>query len=341
MTQDLSTRLDLLAASDRFKSRASGLTLSDGSRRETCGEGWWHDALWALAHAETVVAWGADPGNVQAALIAGEVTTALPEPALKDRAAAARIRTARRVFQPLFTLGLAPSERDALRATLTTGEAAVLADDWPEAHDHAMALLDRRPPASSPEFRARLAFVMEADLLKSGTRATPLVDNSRKERTGEHCWQVALAAVLMADAAAEPVRVAEAVAMLLIHDLVEIDAGDAPIHGDFDAEALALAEARAARRIFGLLPEAQGSALHRLWDVFEAAETAEARYAKALDRMLPVLINLESGGGSWIDYDVTRAQLEARVAGKVMAGAPGVWLALKPRIDAWFAENAV
>ena len=339
--QDLSARLDLLAASDRFKTRPSGLTLCDGSRRETAGEGWWHDALWALAHAETVADWGADPAGVQAALLAGEVPCDLPEPALTDRAAAARIRSARRVFQPLFTLGLAPPERDALRAALTTGEAAFLADDWPEAHGHAMALLERQPPASSPEFRARLAFVMEADLLKSGTRATPLIDNSRKERTGEHCWQVALAALVMRDAAVQPVRLAEAVAMLLIHDLVEIDAGDAPIHGSHDAEALALAEEKAARRIFGLLPEVQGTALRRLWEVFEAAETAEALYAKALDRALPVLINLESGGGSWRDYEVTRAQLETRVAGKVRAGAPGVWEAMRPRIDAWFSENAV
>jgi len=128
--------------------------------------------------------------------------------------------------------------------------------------------------------------------------------------------------------------------MLLLHDLVEIDAGDVPIHSDKarDATAQIAAEQAAANRIFGLLPPDQCNEFRALWDEFEAATTDDAIFAKSIDRVQPVISNLQSGGASWRDYNVTRAQVQTRVGDKVMRGAPAIWRALASQIDAWFAR---
>ena len=99
------------------------------------------------------------------------------------------------------------------------------------------------------------------------------------------------------------------------------------------------AETEAASRLFGILPDEQTKEFRCLWDEFEAAKTDDALFAKAIDRVQPVIANLETGGGTWLEYEVTQEQLNSRVAGKVNAGAPEVWKALSRRIDAWFAEN--
>ncbi len=184
----------------------------------------------------------------------------------------------------------------------------------------------------------QLAFLAEADKLKSVERGTTLHDKSRQENSGEHSWHIALYAVIMAEHAVKPVDVNRVIKMLLVHDLVEIDAGDVPIHSTAarDTAAQEAAEQAAADRIFGLLPPDQAEDLRALWEEFEAAETDDAIFAKSIDRVQPVVSNLEAGGASWIDYNVTRDQLETRVAGKVKRGAPVIWDALKLRIDAWF-----
>jgi putative hydrolase of HD superfamily len=184
----------------------------------------------------------------------------------------------------------------------------------------------------------QLAFLAEADKLKSVERGTTLHDKSRQENSGEHSWHIALYAVIMAEHAVKPVDVNRVSKMLLVHDLVEIDAGDVPIHSTAarDTAAQEAAEQAAADRIFGLLPPDQAQDLRALWEEFEAAETDDAIFAKSIDRVQPVISNLEAGGASWIDYNVTRDQLETRVAGKVKRGAPVIWDALRMRIDAWF-----
>lgn len=187
----------------------------------------------------------------------------------------------------------------------------------------------------------QLSFLIEADKLKLVTRGTTLHDSSRPENSGEHSWHIALYALIMAEHATHPVDAARVIKMLLIHDLVEIDAGDVPIHSTAarDTTAQDARERRAADRIFGLLPADQARDLRALWDEFEAAETHDAIFAKSIDRVQPVISNLESGGASWIDYNVTPDQLEARVAAKVKRGAPAIWEALKSRIDHWFATH--
>ncbi len=186
-----------------------------------------------------------------------------------------------------------------------------------------------RTQRGNERLEAQFAFLNEADRLKSVLRATTLFDGSRPENSGEHSWHLALYALVLADQAEPGVSIDRVIRMLLIHDLVEIDVGDVPIHsqnGQAHASAATMAaEAKAADRIFGLLPPDLGTSLRSLWEEFETAETPDARFAKALDRVQPVMANLMSGGGTWTTYDVTFDQLESRVGVKIAKGAPGLW----------------
>ena len=186
---------------------------------------------------------------------------------------------------------------------------------------------------------AQLAFLTEACKLKSVLRATTLCDGSRRENSGEHSWHIALYALVLGEHAGPDVDINRVIRMLLIHDLVEIDAGDMPVHGDHDTAVQDAIEQAAATRIFGLLPPDQAQSFRALWDEFEAAETPDAIFAKSIDRVQPVIANLETGGGTWPAFNVTAAQLEARVGTKVARGAPALWSALKSRIDGWFAAH--
>ncbi len=186
---------------------------------------------------------------------------------------------------------------------------------------------------------AQLAFLTEADKLKTVLRGTTLCDASRRENSGEHSWHIALYAMVMAEHAHRPVNIDRVIRMLLIHDIVEIDAGDNPIHGDHDPAEMEAIEQAAADRIFGMLPDDQETAFRRLWEEFEAAETDDAIFAKSIDRVQPVVSNLETDGGTWPAYKVTAHQLQTRVGVKVEKGAPVIWAALKARIDDWFTKN--
>ena len=187
---------------------------------------------------------------------------------------------------------------------------------------------------------AQFAFLNEADRLKSVLRATTLVDGSRPENSGEHSWHLALYALVLADQAGPGVSIDRVIRMLLIHDLVEIDVGDVPIHSQngqaHGSVATQAAEAKAADRIFGLLPDDLRDSLRILWEEFEAAETPDARFAKSLDRVQPVMANLMSGGGTWTTYNVTFDQLESRVGSKIARGAPRLWDWVKAKARLWF-----
>jgi putative hydrolases of HD superfamily len=186
----------------------------------------------------------------------------------------------------------------------------------------------------------QFAFLGEADKLKQVLRATTLMDGSRRENSGEHSWHLALYAMTLADQAAPGVDINRVIRMLILHDLVEIDVGDVPIHaangtahGSSETQA---AEARAADRIFGLLPSDLGQSFRVLWDEFEAAQTPDAVFAKSLDLVQPVMHNLGSGGGTWTEYNVTAEQITARVGQKVARGAPRLWDYVRARIRPFF-----
>jgi len=192
----------------------------------------------------------------------------------------------------------------------------------------------------SDRLTAQFNFLNEADRLKSVLRGTTLCDGSRRENSGEHSWHIALYALILQEHAIAPVNIDRVVRMLLIHDLVEIDAGDNPIHGDHDVAEMARIEQLAADRLFGMLPPDQRDSLRALWEEFEAAETPDAVFAKSVDRVQPVMANLESGGGTWPEYKVTPEQLDSRVGVKVRRGAPALWAQLKQRIDNWFVAHS-
>ncbi len=186
---------------------------------------------------------------------------------------------------------------------------------------------------------AQMAFLTEACRLKSVTRATTLCDASRPENSAEHSWHLALYALVLGEHAPGDVDIARVIKMLLLHDLVEIDAGDNPIYGQIDHAAVAASEQEAADRIFGLLPADQATDLRALWDEFEAAETPDAQFAKALDRFQPPNQNLASGGISWLEHDATLDKVETRVGTPIARGAPALWDWVAPRIRAWFAAR--
>ena len=182
----------------------------------------------------------------------------------------------------------------------------------------------------------QIAFLSEADKLKSVLRASRLLDNSRRENSAEHSWHIMLYALVLADQAGPDVRIDRVLKMLLLHDIVEIDAGDAPIHGNVDHAAMAASEAAAAERLFGLLPPDQRDEFSALWAEFEDAKTPDAQFAKAIDRIQTPIGNLANGGGTWAEYQVTYSQLEERVGKVIDRGAPGLWSWLKPKLLAHF-----
>lgn len=196
------------------------------------------------------------------------------------------------------------------------------------------------PPDAFARLDTQVAFLLEADRLKQVLRATPLADGSRRENSGEHSWHLALHALVLADQAGPDVSIDRVIRMLILHDLVEIDVGDVPIHcangQAHGSEATRAAETAAADRIFGLLPPEIGRDLRALWEEFEAAATPDSIFAKALDRVQPVLLNHAAGGGSWTDYNVTLDQVESRVGVKVARGAPALWAHVRARIAPFF-----
>lgn len=191
--------------------------------------------------------------------------------------------------------------------------------------------------SDTPDLDRQMAFLIEADRLKSVMRATRLTDGSRHENSAEHSWHLTLYALTLADNAPDDVSIDRVIRMLILHDLVEIDAGDTPIFAT-GASTQEADEQKAADRIFGMLPAAQARAFRTLWDEFEAAETPDAVFAKSLDRFQPPTLNLANGGGSWTDYDVTETQVRTRVGSRIERGAPALWAWLSPRISTFFSD---
>lgn len=254
-----------------------------------------------------------------------------------DARFAKKLDTCQPIFQTLYGSDPPDHHKEVVRGNLNGGRAAPLKHSFPEAHAHAVALLDGGAPAvDCTPLTSRLAFLNAADALKTVTRATMIGDGTRRENSAEHSWHVMLYAWVLAGHAPFEVDADRAMQMLLLHDIVEIDAGDVPIHGTADAADIAEKEEAAARRLFGLLPPQEGAAFEALWREFEAAESPEAVFAKSIDRVQPVLLNEITGGGSWIEYDVSLDQIDRRVGAKVLRGAPDVWHYVRARIKPWF-----
>ena len=154
----------------------------------------------------------------------------------------------------------------------------------------------------------QIRFIVEADKVKNIFRQTYLADGERKENDAEHSWHLAMMAVLLQEHMKEKADLVKVMTMVLIHDLVEIDAGDTYAYDEKGARTKREREVKAADRIFGLLPEDQGAYFRELWEEFEAYETPEAKFAHLLDNFQPLLLNDASGGKSWKEHGVHRAQ---------------------------------
>lgn len=158
----------------------------------------------------------------------------------------------------------------------------------------------------------QMDFIVEVDKVKQIIRQTYLSDASRKEDDAEHSWHLALMAVLLSEYSNEEVDLKKVVPMVLIHDLVEIDAGDTYAYDEAGAQTKVERETKAADRIFGMLPEDQGRWFRDLWDEFEAYESADAKFAHVLDNCQPLLLNDASNGRSWAEHGVRKSQIYKR-----------------------------
>jgi putative hydrolase of HD superfamily len=176
-------------------------------------------------------------------------------------------------------------------------------------------------------------FILEVDRLKAVTRKTRPLGLDRYENSAEHSWQLALLASSMAHYAETQIDVDRVVAMLLLHDLGAIDTGDPFVYVEGGWEERKAAELAAVKRIFGLLPEPQRERFIALWQEFEAGETPESRFANAIDRAMPVILNLANNGQSWRENGITHERVIRRVAPQIKTGCPKLWEYLEARLD--------
>ncbi|MDO5613522.1 MAG: HD domain-containing protein [Paracoccus sp. (in: a-proteobacteria)] len=363
---------DFLSYTDRLKSVARANVLMDGSRAENSAEHSWHVALYAMV-------FGAGAGAISMILLHDLIEIEVGDHpihldhdlaalAVAEQAAAQRVfgcfpdgghllqlwqefeagqsddaRFARRMdhvqpmFQVLQSVAPLPDHVQIVRDNMAFGRAARLRDEWPEAMAAADALLQGGKVPG--DFGRRLRFLAQADRLKSVLRAG-VIHSGRRENSAEHSWHLALYALVLAELAPQGADVDRVIRMLILHDLVEIDTGDVPIHAAgglaHGSAARVAAEQAAADRLFGLLPAAQAADFRALWDEFEAGETPDARFAKALDRAQPVWLNIAAEGGTWAEFGVTWDQLQSRVGDRIARGSPRLWDWLQGRARGYF-----
>jgi putative hydrolase of HD superfamily len=179
-------------------------------------------------------------------------------------------------------------------------------------------------PTGPSSFQKAVDFIAYIDQLKTVIRRNALHDGSRLENTAEHSWHGALSALLLAPYANFPVDQDRVARMLLIHDLIEIEAGDTFVYDEEALDGQEAAEAQAAREIFQRLPADQAQALQALWEEFEARQTPEAKFAKAIDRFLPMYSNLRNGGASWMPHGISQSQVRV-LAEIIRAGSTTLW----------------
>lgn len=203
---------------------------------------------------------------------------------------------------------------------MTTSDAGLLADLTP------------LPSGLDSRLREHLTFLIEIDKLKTVLRQSPLAAAQRRENDAEHSWHLALMVLVLAEYADEPIDVGHTIKLVVVHDLVEIYAGDTPL---YDAEANVGQREReeaAADRLFGILPEDSGHVLKTLWHEFEARSTPEARFAKAMDRLQPLLLNWMAKGGTWRTPGVTADGVRSRKA-VIGEASTTLWDAARHLID--------
>lgn len=187
-------------------------------------------------------------------------------------------------------------------------------------------------------------FILELEKLKGVTRKTRPLGLERYENSAEHSWQIALLAVSLAAYSEAALDINRVMAMLLVHDIGEIDTGDTIVYAEEGWPERKAAELAAVTRIFGMLPDPQRATFMALWQEFEDAETPEARLAHAADRAMPVLLNLANEGQSWRENGISHERVVRRVAPPIKAGCPALWDYLEARLEdvrrkGWFGAE--
>jgi putative hydrolases of HD superfamily len=171
----------------------------------------------------------------------------------------------------------------------------------------------------------QIEFIIEIDKLKSVLRRSYLINGARKENTAEHSWHLLVMALVLAEHANDEVDLLKVMKLLVVHDIVEIDAGDTFVYDSVGALTKSDRETAAAERIFGLLPADQSAQVRALWDEFEAGDSPEARWARALDRLMPLLHNYHTQGRSWREHGIRSEQVLARNA-QISQGSEALWV---------------
>lgn len=195
------------------------------------------------------------------------------------------------------------------------------------------------PADDAERLSQHLGFIVEIDRLKGVLRRSLVADGSRRENSAEHSWHLATMAWSLREYAPAPLELSRVLAMALIHDLVEIDAGDTFVYGDGVADQAAR-EQQAAERIFALLPEPRRGELWELWRELEAGRTPEARYVRVVDRLQPLLLHEATGGAVWQEHGVRRSQVLRRMS-EVEQHAPRLWPVVRRIIDDAVARGAL
>ncbi len=177
---------------------------------------------------------------------------------------------------------------------------------------------------TDPRLLRQLDFIVEVDKLKQVLRRTSIVGESRLENSAEHSWHLGVMAALLAEYAPAGTDLGRTLTMLLIHDVVEIDAGDTFAFDEAGNADKIERERKAAERLFGLLPPDQGDKLSSLWEEFEENRTSEARFANALDRFHAFVQNVSNAGGTWRRHGISKARILERMD-PIREGAPALW----------------
>ena len=180
--------------------------------------------------------------------------------------------------------------------------------------------------------RRQLEFILEIDRLKSVLRQSYLIDSDRHENSAEHSWHLAVAAMVLTEHAKERIDVGKVIRLVLVHDLVEIDAGDTFVYDEAANVGKATREQEAANRLFGVLPEDQAQTFMALWREFEDRQTPEAKFAFALDRLLPILHNVFTQGRSWKEHGIRQEQALSKNR-PIEDGSPVLWEAVESLIE--------
>src|SRR5882724_4197335 len=176
-------------------------------------------------------------------------------------------------------------------------------------------------------------FILELDKLKGVTRKIRPRGLDRYENSAEHSWQLAMFAISLVEYAQTPIDINRVIRMLLVHDVGEIDTGDTIAFAEGGWEDRKAAELAAVKRIFGMLPDNQGAEFLSLWQEFEREETSESKFANAVDRAMPVVLNLNNNGQSWRENGISYERVVRRVGPQINAGCPALWSYLEQKLE--------